>query len=98
VQFVLSVVYLVLLLYVLVLLLRLVFDWIQVFARDWRPRGVALVAAEGSYTLTDPPLRLLRRIIPPLRLGSVQLDLAFLVLMLACTFSMRLVQYVAATI
>jgi YggT family protein len=98
VQFVLSVVYLVLLLYVLVLLLRLVFDWVQVFARDWRPRGVALVAAEGSYTLTDPPLRLLRRIIPPLRIGSIQLDLAFLVLMLACTFSMRIVQYVAATI
>ncbi len=97
-QFVLSALYLALLLYVLVLLLRLVFDWVQVFARDWRPRGVALVVAEGAYTVTDPPLRLLRRIIPPLRLGSIQLDLAFLVLMLACTFLMRIVQYLAATI
>ncbi len=97
-QLVLQVLNLALFLYLLVLLLRLVFDWVQVFARDWRPRGVALVVAEGSYTLTDPPLRLLRRIIPPLRLGAIQLDLAFLVLMLACTFSMRIVQYLAATI
>lgn len=97
-RLVLSVVYLALLLYVLVLLLRLVFDWVQVFVRDWRPRGAVLVVAEGAYTLTDPPLRTLRRVIPPLRLGSIQLDLAFLVLMLACTFSMQIVQYVAATI
>ena len=74
-----------LLLYVFFLLLigRLVLDWVQVFARDWRPRGVALVIAEAIYTPTDPPLRALRRVIPPLRLGGVQVDLAFLVLMLA---------------
>ena len=74
-----------LLLYVFFLLLigRLVLDWVQVFARDWRPRGVVLVIAEAIYTPTDPPLRALRRVIPPLRLGGVQVDLAFLVLMLA---------------
>jgi YggT family protein len=91
VAFVLQVVYLALLLYVLVLLIRLVFDWVQVFSRDWRPRGAVLVVAEAVYTLTDPPLRALRRVIPPLRLGAVQLDLAFLILMLACTFAMRIV-------
>ena len=89
--FVLQVVYLALLLYVLVLLIRLVFDWVQVFSRDWRPRGAVLVVAEAVYTLTDPPLRALRRVIPPLRLGAVQLDLAFLILMLVCTFAMRIV-------
>lgn len=83
--------YLALLVYVLILLLRLVFDWVQVFARDWRPRGITLVVAEAVYTLTDPPLRLLRRVIPPLRIGGVQLDLGFLVLMFACTIAMRLV-------
>lgn len=88
---VLQVVYLALLLYVLVLLVRLVLDWVQVFARDWRPRGVTLVVAEAAYTLTDPPLRALRRVIPPLRLGGIQLDLAFLVLMLGCTLAMRVV-------
>jgi YggT family protein len=71
-------------LYLLVLLVRLVLDWIQVFARDWRPRGVVLVVAEAVYTVTDPPLRALRKVIPPLSLGSVRLDLAFMVLMMLC--------------
>ena len=71
-------------LFVLVLLVRLVFDWIQVFARDWRPRGVVLVVAEAVYTVTDPPLRALRRVIPPLTFGTVRLDLAFMALMVLC--------------
>jgi YggT family protein len=60
-----------------------VLDLVQVFARDWRPSGILLLVAETIYTLTDPPLRLLRRIIPPVRIGSVQFDLAFLVLLIA---------------
>lgn len=68
--------------YFVVLLARLVFEWIQVFSRDWKPQGVVLVIAEGVYTLTDPPLRALRKVIPPLRIGGISLDLAFLVLIL----------------
>ena len=64
------------------LLARLVFDLVQAFARDWRPRGPILLLLEAIYTVTDPPLKLLRRVIPPLRLGQVQLDLAFLILLL----------------
>ena len=44
-------------LYILVLLVRVVIDWVQILARDWRPRGAALVIAEVVYSLTDPPLR-----------------------------------------
>lgn len=80
---VISVIALLLYLFFIVLLGRLVLDWVQVFARDWRPRGPVLVVAEGIYTITDPPLKFLRRLIPPLRLGNVRLDLAFLVLVLA---------------
>ncbi len=69
-------------LFLVTLIIRLVFDWIQTFSRDWRPRGVVLVLAEAVYSVTDPPLRALRRVIPPLRLGAVQLDLAFTVLFL----------------
>jgi YggT family protein len=69
-------------LYFLVLLARLVFDYVQLFARSWEPKGPVLVLAEGIYTLTDPPLRFLRRFIPPLRLGQISLDLSFLVLVL----------------
>jgi YggT family protein len=70
--------------FLLLLFIRVVFDWIQVFARDWRPRGIALVVAEAVYTVTDPPLRALRRVIPPLSLGAIRLDMAFLVLVIIC--------------
>ncbi len=82
---ILQLLHLVVFVFFLLLLVRLVFDWVQFFAREWRPRGIALVVAEVTYTVTDPPLRALRRVIPPLTLGSVRLDLAFLVLMLICT-------------
>ena len=69
-------------LYWLVMIGRLVFDFVQVFARTWRPSGVLLLIAEAIYTITDPPLRLLRRVIPPIRIGSVQFDLAFLIVLI----------------
>jgi YggT family protein len=67
-------------LYLLVLIARIVLDYVQMFARDWRPKGIVLVIVELIYTVTDPPLKLLRRFIPPLRIGGVALDLAFLAL------------------
>lgn len=67
-------------LYLLVLIGRLVFDIVQMLARDWQPRGFLLIIAEIIYTLTDPPLRALRKVIPPLRLGQISFDLAFIVL------------------
>jgi len=74
--------YLALSLYVWVLIGRLVFDYIAIFARNWRPQGPVLIIAEFLYTLTDPPLRALRKVIPPIRIGSVSLDLSFLVLII----------------
>ena len=84
---VLTLLYYVVFLFFIALIIRLVFDWIQVFSRDWRPRGVVLVVAEAVYSVTDPPLRALRRVIPPLRLGPVQLDLAFTVLFIVAFFA-----------
>lgn len=60
---------------------RFVVDWVQVFARSWTPRGPLLVGLEGVYSTTDPPIKALRRVVPPLRLGSVALDLSFLLVM-----------------
>ena len=65
------------------LLARLVFDYVFMFARNWRPSGPIVVLLELIYSVTDPPLKLLRRFIPPLRLGSVSFDLGFLVLIIA---------------
>ena len=84
--------YLLLWSYFIVLLARLVFDYVQMFAASWRPRGIVLVIAEVVYTVTDPPLRSLRRVIPPLRLGSISLDLSFLVLFVAVYIGLALVE------
>lgn len=80
-----SLLYLVVLVFFLLLLVRLVLDWVQFFAREWRPTGIALVVAEVTYSVTDPPLRALRRVLPPVGIGSIRLDLAFLVLALGCS-------------
>lgn len=69
-------------LYFLILLVRVVLDWIQVFARQWRPRGIVLVLANLVYALTDPPLRVIRQKVPMARLGGAGIDLSFLVLVL----------------
>ena len=66
--------------YLVILIGRMIIGWIQVFARSWRPSGVVLVLAEGIFTATDPPLKFLRRYIPPLRLGTVAMDLSYMVL------------------
>ena len=87
--------YLLLLLFFLALMIRLVFDWVQVFARDWRPRGMALVAASGIYSVTDPPLYLLRRLIPPLRMGTMSLDIGFMLLLIVVGIAMAVTQSLA---
>jgi YggT family protein len=69
---------------------RFIIDWVQVLARDWRPRGAVLVVAEAIYTVTDPPLRALRKVIPSPTIGGIRLDLSFLVLMLLTSFALNL--------
>jgi YggT family protein len=70
--------------FIVLLFVRLIVDWIQIFARSWTPRGPVLVVLEGVYTITDPPVKALRKIIPPLRLGGVAIDLSFVALLLIC--------------
>ncbi len=83
-----------LLIYILVLLARLVLEYIPMFNRQWRPRGFGLVLAEAVFTLTDPPLRFFRRLIPPLRLGPIALDLGFPVTMLSCFVLLTIVRVI----
>jgi YggT family protein len=81
----------VLLIYLFILIVRMVFSWIQSFSRDWRPSGIVLVIAESVFTATDPPLKFLRRFIPPLRLGMVALDLSFMVLFIVVLIMLEVV-------
>lgn len=66
--------------FLLLLIFRLIMDYVFMFARSYEPKGPMLVALEATYSVTDPPLKLLRRYIPPLRFGGIALDLSFLVL------------------
>ena len=68
---------------------RFVTEWVQVFARSWSPRGVLLVALEGVYSVTDPPIKALRRVIPPLRIGNFALDLSMLLVFVGAYILLR---------
>ena len=77
-----TILYFVLSVFLGLMLIRLVVDWVQVFARSWTPRGPVLFILEIVYTATDPPIVFVRRFVPPLRLGSVALDTSFLIILI----------------
>jgi YggT family protein len=86
-----SIVYQILWLYLLLMIGRLVFDYVKMFARSWKPSGVLLPVVEIIYSLTDPPLKFFRRFIPPLRIGSISLDVSFLLVIILIQVAMGLV-------
>jgi YggT family protein len=88
---ILSVIYVALLIVFIAMWVRFVFDWVQVLNPAFRPRGAVLLLAETSYTITDPPLKAVRRVIPPLQLGSIRLDLAWTIVLIVLLILMSLV-------
>ena len=76
----------ILLVFLILLFARFVVDWVMVLARSWRPTGIVAAGLEVVYLTTDPPLRAVRKVIPPLNLGSIRLDLGFMVLLIAVVF------------
>lgn len=77
-------------LYVLILIVRLILEYVTIFARDWRPTGPLLLLSETVFTLTDPPLKAIRKVVPSVRIGSVALDLSFIILLFAISISRTL--------
>jgi YggT family protein len=77
-------------LYVLILIARLVLEYVSIFARDWRPKGPVLLLSETVYTLTDPPLKAIRKLVPNLRIGNVAIDLSFIILLFAISVTRTL--------
>ena len=74
---------------------RFIVDWVQVFARSWSPRGILLVVLEAVYSVTDPPIKALRRVIPPLRIGSIALDLSFFIVFVGVYIAIAFVRPLA---
>nr|WP_020790871.1 YggT family protein [Gordonia desulfuricans] len=86
-----EIIYYVLFVYWLLLLARLVVELVRTFARDWRPTGIVVVIIEIVFTLSDPPIKLLRRILPPIPLGPVRLDLSLMIVMIVVIIAMQVV-------
>lgn len=86
-----AVAYVALLLYFFALWARFILDLVQAFSESWRPRGAVLLVAEVAYTATDPPIKAVRRVLPPLRIGAFALDFGFTIVM----FAVILLMYVA---
>lgn len=83
-------------LYVLVLLARAVIGWVMVLKPSWRPHGPGLVAVEGVFAVTDPPVRLFGRLVKPVRMGPVALDFGFLLTFVAVLIAQYIVGAIAA--
>jgi YggT family protein len=68
-----------------------VLEWVRQFRPDWRPRGVMLILAELIFTVTDPPLKLIRRFVRPVRLGGVAIDFSWTILLVLVYILMSVV-------
>lgn len=78
-DFIISGLQFLLFLFWVLLFARIIFSWVMVFQRDWRPTGMMLLVTEGVFTVTDPPIRAIRKVVPPLSMGSIRIDLAILI-------------------
>ena len=78
-----TILYVALNIFVVVMWARFVLDLVSMLARDWRPRGFVLVIAELAYTITDPPVKAVRRIVPPLRAGGIVIDFSWSIVLIA---------------
>ena len=88
----------VLLVFLILLFARFVVDWVMVLARSWRPSGLVAAGLEVVYATTDPPLKAVRKVIPPLNLGSIRLDLGFMVLLILVFLLRGLVNGLAVSV
>ncbi|WHU49043.1 YggT family protein [Gordonia sp. L191] len=86
-----EVIWYILFVYWLLLLARLVVELVRTFAREWRPTGIVVAIIEITFTVTDPPIKLFRRIIPPIPLGPVRLDLSLMIVLILVVIAMQVV-------
>jgi YggT family protein len=82
-------------LYFWLLIARFVVDLVLSVNPTWRPRSLVLVLTEVVMTVTDPPLKLVRRFIKPVRMGSISLDFGWTLVLLAVTLLQNLLARLA---
>lgn len=62
---------------------RFIVELVMSFSRSWKPSGLLLPILDVTYTITDPPLKFVRRFVPPLQIGPIALDLAWTIVLFA---------------
>jgi YggT family protein len=77
--------------YIFVLWARFVLDWILVLNRNFQPKGAVAVMVDVAYTVTDPPIRMFRRVLPPIRLGQISLELGWMMTLLSCMILLAII-------
>jgi YggT family protein len=88
-----SIIQWVLWIFLLIMFARMILSWVPVLVRDWEPKGPMLVFAEVIYSITDPPLKLVRKVLRPVRVGNMMLDLAFIGLVIMVSILLQLNGY-----
>jgi len=87
------IVYLAVSIFIIIMWVRFAFDFVMSLNRGWRPSGIGVVIAEIAFTVTDPPIRLVRRFVPPLKVGGMALDFAWAIVLITAI----ILSYVAAS-
>ena len=64
----------------LVLLARIILDWVRAMNPAFSPKGFFLILAELAYTLTDWVIKPIARVIKPVKIGGGYLDLSIIAL------------------
>ncbi|WGD36463.1 YggT family protein [Lysinibacter sp. HNR] len=82
--------------YIAILWARLILDWVRVLNPRWYPKGFLVVLVELVFTLTDPPIKFIRKLLPPLRLGPVALDFGWLITMIVCWILLAIIPGIIA--
>ena len=60
---------------------RFIAELVMSFNRSWRPSGLLLPILDITYSITDPPLKFVRRFVPPIQLWGISLDLAWTIVL-----------------
>jgi len=97
VQSVASAAHFALVVFLVFLIFRLIMEYVFMLARSYTPTGLVAVVLELAYSVTDPPLKALRRVLPPLRIGQISLDLAFIVLFILVRILMEVTERAAVS-
>lgn len=87
-----SILWTILWLYSALMWIRFIVEWVQQVAPQWRPRGIVLLIAETAFTVTDPPIKFVRRFVKPLRIGAVAIDFAWTIVLFAVYLAMSFVR------